>query len=503
MPQIASWWCGQEKERKHVLENIKDFVVKPIDITNRENIYFCEFLNDVEIADLKKQILAKPYRFVAQEKISFSTAPNLTKEHLEPRKVVCRTFAVAKENSYSIMPGGLVRVAAERKELRVSNQKGGTSKDFWITNNNKKNNKKLQRYHWHHSTSNNLTGIENLPSNTAENLFWSGRYLARTLITARYIRMVLNQMSNSEFNKRESDSESLHILYKSITHLTSIFPGFTGKNEEKALEDPLKEIAIVLFDKTKVGSLAHALSSFNNSYYSLRNLWSKDMWRVYDMLQKIWQDFDEKNHQNAQKIIKLLDTVITKLIAFIGLIEESILVDQGLLLYFIGLQMELATMCIDKSRALLAISYEEDVEYEILESLLNSHESLNIYRYSFKSYLNVENVVNLILLDKSYSRSLKYQLNRIKRDIFKLPKRNEDAELTSLQKAITEACDLINNAKAIDLIKVDENEITRKNLENSLASLSDKIHDTSMSLTDMYFNHSDEQKQLVDQNYML
>ena len=503
LPQIASWWCGQEKERKHVLENIKDLVVKPIDITNRENIYFCEFLSDVEIATLKKQILAKPYRFVAQEKISFSTAPNLTKEHLEPRKVVCRTFAIAKNETYSIMPGGLVRVAAERKDMRVSNQKGGTSKDFWVTNNHKKINKKLHRYHWHHSTSNNLTGIENLPSNTAENLFWSGRYLARTLITARYIRMVLNQMSNSEFNKRDSDSESLHILYKSITHLTSIFPGFTGKNEENALKDPLKEIAIVLFDKTKVGSLAHALSSFNNSYYSLRNLWSKDMWRVYDMLQKIWRDFEEKDHQNEKKIIKLLDTVITKLIAFIGLIEESILVDQGLLLYFIGLQMELATMCIDKSRALLAISYEEDVEYEILESLLNSHESLNIYRYSFKSYLNVENVVNLILLDKSYSRSLKYQLNRIKRDVFKLPKRNENALLTSVQKAITEACDLIENAKATGLIKVDKNEVTRKNLESLLATLSDKIHDTSMSLTDMYFNHSDEQKQLVDQNYTL
>ncbi|WP_339881638.1 circularly permuted type 2 ATP-grasp protein [Polaribacter vadi] len=503
LPQIASWWCGQEKERKHVLENIKDLVVKPIDITNRENIYFCEFLNDVEIADLKKQILAKPYRFVAQEKISFSTAPNLTKEHLEPRKVVCRTFAIAKENSYSIMPGGLVRVAAERKELRVSNQKGGTSKDFWVTNNHKKINKKLQRYHWHHSTSNNLTGIENLPSNTAENLFWSGRYLARTLITARYIRMVLNQMSNSEFSKRDSDSESLHILYKSITHLTSIFPGFTGKNEEKALEDPLKEIAIVLFDKNKVGSLAHALSSFNNSYYSLRNLWSKDMWRVYDMLQKIWQNFDEKDYKNTKKIIKLLDSVITKLIAFIGLIEESILVDQGLLLYFIGFQMELATMCIDKSRALLTISYEEDIEYEILESLLNSHESLNIYRYSFKSYLNVENVVNLILLDKSYSRSLKYQLNRIKKDVFKLPKRNEGTALSTLQKAITEACDLIKDAKATHLIKIDEHEVTRKNLENLLASLSDKIHDTSMSLTDMYFNHSDEQKQLVEQNYTL
>lgn len=503
LPQIASWWCGQEKERKYVLENIKKLVVKPIDNTHREHIYFCEFLNDAEIADLKKEILAKPYRYVAQEKISFSTAPNLTKEHLEPRKVMCRTFAVAKENSYSIMPGGLVRVAAEREALRVSNQKGGTSKDFWVTNSPNKSFKKRQRYHWHHSTTNNLTGIGNIPSNTAENLFWSGRYLARTLVTARYIRMVLNQMTNSEFHKRESESESLHILYQSITHLTSIFPGFTGKNKEEALKDPLKEIAKVLFDKTQIGSLAHALSSFNNSYYSLRNLWSKDMWRVYDMLQKLWRDFDKKDHHNIPKITKLLDTVITKLIAFIGLIEESILVEQGLLLYFIGLQMEQAVMCIDKSRALLTISYEEDVEYEILESLLNSHESLNIYRYSFRSYLNVENVVNLILLDPSYSRSLKYQLNRIRKDVSKLPNRNNDEELTSVQKSILDACNLIDNVQVTHLVKVDKDSFTREHLENLLSSLSDIIHNTSMSLTDMYFNHSDEQKQLIDQNYTL
>ena len=503
LPQIASWWCGQEKERKYVLENIKKLVVKPIDNTHRENIYFCEYLNDQEIEALKNQILAKPYHYVAQEKISFSTAPNFTKHNLEPRKVMCRTFSVANNNSYSVMPGGLVRVAAEREELRVSNQKGGTSKDFWITNNEDSLSKKRKRYHWHHSTSNTLSGIDNLPSNTAENLFWSGRYLARTLVTARYVRMVLNEISSTEFNKRDSDSESLHILYRSVTHLTSIFPGFTGKNKEEALKNPLKEIATVLFDKDKIGSLAHSLSSFKNAYYSLRNLWSKDMWRVYDMLQKEWESFEE-DYTNVQKVIKLLDAIITKLIAFIALIEESILVEQGLLLYFIGLQMEQAIMTIDKTRALLTISYDEDVEYEILESLLDSHESLNIYRYSFKSYLNFENVINLILLDKSYSRSLKYQLNRIKKDIFRLPKRTGDTEeFTAIQESITKACQLIENATADQFSKVDKDAFTRRELDEYLASLSDLIHSTSMSLTDIYFNHSDKQIQLIKQNYTL
>lgn len=503
LPQIASWWCGQKKERDFVLENLKRFVVKPIDLTNRESIHFCEFLNKEELEELKAEILAKPYRFVAQEKIYFSTAPNFTNGYLEPRKVMCRTFSVAKGDSYSVMPGGLSRVAGERENVRVSNQRGGTSKDFWVTKTNDvEEEKNTQRYNWSHSSSHTMVGIDNLPSNTAENLFWSGRYLARTLVTARYIRMILNQMNGTKFTNRESDTQALHVLFQSVTHITSIFPGFTGKNKEKAFENPLKEIATVLFDKTTVGSVAHSISSFNNSYYSLRNLWSRDMWRVFDSLQKSWNNFDPENKHNSQKIIKLLDSIITKLIAFMGLIEESILVDQGLLLYFIGLQIELATMNIEKSRALLVIKYEEDVEYDILDALLNSNESLNIYRYSFKSYLDIENVVNLALLDNCYSRSLKYQLKRIKKDIYKLPAENINGKSKKSIKIILNACNLIDSVNAKDLLILNNDSVTRNNLEKLLANLSDMLHNITMSITDTYFNHSDQQNQLVEQNHL-
>ncbi|UAM99410.1 circularly permuted type 2 ATP-grasp protein [Polaribacter litorisediminis] len=499
LPQIASWWCGQEKERNFVLENLEKFVVKPIDRTNREHIYFCEVMSKKELTALKKQILSRPYHYVAQEKISFSTAPNFHNNSLEPRKVVCRTFSVAKKDAYSVMPGGLVRVASEKEELRVSNQRGGTSKDFWITNSDSQEQSYNKRFHWHPSTSNSFSSIENLPSNIAENLFWSGRYLARTLVTARYTRMVLNKMVDVQFSKLDADAKSLDILFQSITHLTSVFPGFTGENKKKALKDPLTEISIILFDNNKVGSLANSISSFSNSYYSLRNLWSKDMWRVFESMRKEWNDFKPENRKKIKSLVKLLDSIITKLIAFIGLIEESILVEQGLLLYFIGLQMEFSMMTIDKSRALLVVKHEEDVEYEILESLLDSHESLNIYRYSFKSYLNLENTINLILLDKSYARSLKYQLNRIKKDISKLPEKNIPIELTNSYLQISKACDLIENTNSLKLVSTRNEQYTRANLDTLLADLSSLIHDTTVSITDTYFNHSDQQRQLVHQ----
>ena len=99
LPQIASWWCGQEKERNFVLDNISKLVIKRIDRTNRESIYFVELMSAEALDELKKVILERPYRFVAQERINFSTAPNFTNDKLAPRNVVARAFCIASKKT--------------------------------------------------------------------------------------------------------------------------------------------------------------------------------------------------------------------------------------------------------------------------------------------------------------------------------------------------------------------------------------------------------------------
>ena len=500
LPQIASWWCGQEKERNYVLNNLTNLVVKRIDRSNRESIYFCEFLKANQLENLKKEILSNPYSFVAQEKISFSTAPDFVKDKLEPRKVMCRLFSIAKNDEYSVMPGGLVRVAPERENLFVSNQRGGVSKDFWIVADEPQTN--IQNYSWDNTCRISVSGINDLPSNTAENLYWSGRYLGRALVTARFLRTVLNKMSNEQYNKNKTQSESLLALFQSVTNITSTFPGFIGEEGEEALKDPLKEIVSLMIDKDVMGSFAQTLSSFNNSYYSLRNLWSKDMWRVFDGIQKIWTRFEKEDDKTTTPaLIKVLDRIITRLIAFMGLIEESILVEQGLLLYFIGLQTEQATMNIAKCRSLLVVNYKQQPQYEILEAILTSHESLNIYRYSYRSYLSIENVINLILLDKEYPKSLAYQLRRIQKDIDRLPHSEVTGKATDCQKYISEANFKISSLNIEALLELDVEGVIRQNLDDALSELSDLLHETSLAVSDTYFNHAYQQKQLVNQNF--
>ncbi|WP_372755144.1 circularly permuted type 2 ATP-grasp protein [Mariniflexile sp.] len=502
LPQIASWWCGQEKERNYVLNNLPNLVVKRIDRSNRENIFFCEFLKPDQLEKLKNEILSNPFVFVAQDRITFSTAPDFVNGKLEPRKVLCRIFSVAKKNSYEVMPGGLVRVAAERENLFVSNQRGGVSKDFWVVSDEPQTS--IQNYAWDNTTKNSISGINDLPSNTAENLYWSGRYLGRALVTARFLRTVLNKMSTEQYNQKKPQSESLLLLLQSVTNITSTFPGFVGKEAEIALNNPLQEIVSLMLDKDRSGGFAQTLSSFNNSYYTLRNLWSKDMWRVFDGIQKIWKRFEEDDDKTSiPALTKVLDRIITRLIAFMGLIEESILVEQGLLLYFIGLQTEQAMMNIAKCRSLLVVNYKQQPQYEILESLLTSHESLNIYRYSYRSYLSIENVIHLILLDTEYPKSLTYQLRRIQKDIDRLPHSEINGKATLCQKFISVANTKIRSLNIESLLELDNDDILRQNLDDELAELSDLLHETSLAISDTYFNHSYQQKQLVNQNFPL
>jgi len=266
----------------------------------------------------------------------------------------------------------------------------------------------------------------------------------------------------------------------------------------------LKEIIAVVLDKNKQGSLANTMMMFSNSYYSIRNLWSSDMWRVFENIQKLWRSLENEKDVTVNKMIKTLNQLITRLIAFMGLIEESIMVEQGLLLYFIGLQLEQSMLTITKCRSLLVIKQSGQTEYEVLESLLSSHESLNIYRYSYRSFIRVEPVISLLLMDLKYPRSLTFLLGRLQKDIARLPHSKKSDTLMQYEKNVFEAFSSLRLANSEELAVVGgENTLIREDLDTLLEKLSDLLFETSQSISNTYFNHTYKQSQLVDQNFPL
>lgn len=501
LPQIATWWCGQEKEKKYVLEHLPDLIVKKIDPSNSDSIFFGETMSSIELNKLKQEISDRPYRFVGQSKLTLSTSPTLINQQLEPRRSVWRTYSIANDEGYYVMPGGLVRVAAEKGGIVVSNQKGGTSKDIWITTNaEEKSQIQVTR---RPKLNAHISGLDNLPSQTAENLYWTGRYVSRTLVTTRFIRMVLKQLTLIQSNERMPNSQSIRLLCKAVTHLTATYPGFIDIQYDEINKNIISELLSVILDKDRNGSLSSTFSMLTNSYYSIRNLWSGDMWRVFDRIEKIWKDLHDDPEINIKKIIQALDQLITRLIAFMGLVEESILIEQGLLLYYIGHQLEQSMLSISKCRSLLVVKQNDQVEYEILESIVTSQESLNIYRYSYKTYFTIENVLDLILLDLKYPRSLAYQLNRLNKDLSILPQSKVSHEITNYEKYVFAAYSKVRLATSAELVSTNYDSLIRFNLDNLLSDLSNLLVNTSGTIINTYFNHTFVQNQLINSNYTI
>ena len=73
-----------------------------------------------------------PLQFAAQEYVAGAQTPTWHQGQIQPRASVLRTFAVASESSYSVMPGGLTRVNLDPDKKIISNQRGSVSKDTWV-----------------------------------------------------------------------------------------------------------------------------------------------------------------------------------------------------------------------------------------------------------------------------------------------------------------------------------------------------------------------------------
>ena len=484
LPQIATWWCGQEKELDFVLGNIRNLIIKRIDRTDNIEIHFTQKLNDSDLNNLIEKIKEHPHYYVGQEIIDFSTTPSFTKGKIEPRNTVIRSFAYLHENEYHVMPGGLIRVSPTKDSLVVSNQKGGTSKDLWILgedenfigNNIFKNRSFID------------SRLENISTKRAENLFWLGRYLTRAIITARMVRFNLKNMLNLTRYDNTNSKKTNNILNIALTHLTMTYPGFLdGKSVLQ-----LREIISIIRDKNRVGTLSFTLSMLSNSNTNVKNLLTMEAWRIYEKLQKEWSSYSKREIYSNKEHINELDKLLIYLMAYKELIDESIFKEQGLILYDIGSKIEISQLLISKLRSLLTIKLDKLIEYDILDSMLNSYESYNSYRAYYKSSLALENVLDFLIFNTKYPKSLIYIINQLLADLRELPKNGNTSHLSNFEEPVFKVFSMITLTTTKKLLETNEDDYVYKNLDEFLSNLSDLLTKTSEELTKTYFSHYNE-----------
>lgn len=494
LSSIASWWCGQEKERNFVLENLPTLVIKKIHKgINASTSIDGASLSTAALQQLREQIKAQPYLYVGQEKLAISSTPSLVDASIQPRNGFFRTFLVGGADGYTAMPGGLTRTAKEENKFVISNQLGSISKDTWVI---APEPGEASQYRIN-TVEARMAEKGDLTSRTAENLFWVGRNAERVLANARFIRNVLQ--SSTEGNRHhQNELEAERYLLEAITHCTATYPGFADEDKnavEQKFKHPWIELKDVLFDENKPGSLIYNFRFFCRGVYSERDHWSTDTWRVIWNMEK---DMEENSLRtiNHIKAITVLDNLITSLVAFIGLNRESISREQGWVMLDTGRKLEQSLMLISMLRHTMVQRYDDSVSYSLYEALLKSNEALVNYRYKYRRSLQHLLVLELMLQDVNNPRSLIYQLDRLKVYLSSLPKTNRHSSLLLHEKLILEAHTLLRLVDKEQFMVLDEKKEYYSGLDAFLEKLYNLLCDITPALSKTYFKHYRRQKQL-------
>ncbi len=131
LPNIPTYLLGKPSECSYALDHLGELVVKAVGESGGYGMLIGPHSTAAEREEFRQRILANPRNYIAQPTLALSRAPSFLGDRVEARHVDLRPYVLCGEQ-YTLVPGGLTRVALRRGSLVVNSSQGGGSKDTWV-----------------------------------------------------------------------------------------------------------------------------------------------------------------------------------------------------------------------------------------------------------------------------------------------------------------------------------------------------------------------------------
>ncbi|MEO6395543.1 MAG: circularly permuted type 2 ATP-grasp protein [Devosia sp.] len=420
LPSIATWWCGQDAERDHVIAHLDRMMVGPafsttLPIDDHQSTALGATLDPAARAALIERLREEGSAFVGQEPVRLSTAPVYVGGRLEPRPITLRVYAARTAKGWSIMPGGFARVGSTPDTTAIAMQRGGQAADVWVVSH-----KQVERISLLPQDGEKL--IRNsagaLPSRAADNLIWLGRYAERCEAHVRILRAYNARLA-------EVSNPDLPILTDTRIYLESI-----GVDAQSALPQ---------------GLLA-AIDSAVHSASQIRDRFSPDGWLALADLRKTARNFAARV-QPGDDATRAMTVLLRKLAGFSGLVHENMYRFAGWRFLEIGRRLERGIQIAGITRWLT----RTDAPDSALDMLLEIGDSVMTHRRRYNVAAGPNSYVDLLVLDPLNPRSVLFQVAELREQIEKLPGGIEDGQLSTTAKAVLELHTSLRTAEPEDM----------------------------------------------------
>lgn len=416
LPSVGTWWCGETAAMNYVRANLDDLVIKSVQGISDFAPIFGQDLNSEARHALLEKIEASPDKFVAQEWVRLSQAPVLNRGpgglQLDARSIGLRAYAVSTDQGYEVMSGGLTRVESHRDARIVSMQRGGASKDTWILQSGVSDDLHL------HTSNNDAaapvihTGV---PSRVAENLFWMGRYTERAEGIARLLRLTISERLH--YASRHGVA-ALHQLAWSY----GLFILPQGCNDPAQVT--VEYLISCAANPSHLQGLSQTLQELGRVGFSLRDRISHDHWRA---MNRLVNDQAMSPNLTLGPTLVWLDRAVAGLATLSGFSLDAMNRDAGWRFLSLGRRIErlqLLAKALDVVvQQLLQANAQDTASNEInhpLDWLLDLTDSSGSFRSQTTGIASWRAMRNIVLLDATNPRSLRFQVEGIQQALQRL-----------------------------------------------------------------------------------
>ncbi|MHA6262432.1 circularly permuted type 2 ATP-grasp protein [Arenibacterium sp. CAU 1754] len=406
LPNIATWWCGQDSQRDHVIANSARMVVGDAFSTvplmaDPHTTAFGDLGDGPHAQQLADLLKSNGHRLVGQEAVTLSTTPVWEDNRLVARPMCIRISMGRTEEGWAVMPGGYARISAGDDAKALAMQRGGKVADVWVKSQRQVKTPTLLSVS-KTAVTRSLTHAL-LPSRAADNLFWVGRYVERSEQNMRIFRAYFARISDGA-----DHSETMPAFIRK--HLM----GGTAPNASAMAARFGEPLGLALQSASRISDRFSP-----DGMMALRGL-------VTDAKAL------DAQHVPLEDTTVQISRLLRQVAGFAGLVHENMYRSDGWRFLSLGISLErAANMC-----ELLAACLSAEPSSGALDLALEVGDSIVSHRTRFQIAASAESVIDLLALDPSNPRAVRYHITRSKDHIANLPTQHEDHYMSHVARQV-------------------------------------------------------------------
>jgi uncharacterized alpha-E superfamily protein len=308
-------------------------------------------------------------------------------------------------------------------------------------------------------------------SRVADSLYWMSRYMERTDGILRMLKI-----------NYASSQDDLHDF--SWAPVLEIFTYLEDAQHNEIGNDSRTVLQYMVTDKENPNSVYNIVTKARENARSVQDHITKELWQCLNDFYHTVRDEHLIDWLDRDDPVSVLDILIKQGLLYYGTIDITMSRGNGYAFINLGKFIERATQSAD----ILDVKFS-DVNYEITSAdttywkyLLMSISGYELYLKTYRSGFEAKNVVELIVLNRDFPRSILYSINQLMRYFIRLRSDRNEESYNKIEFLIGKLKSKINYSTTESILK--------QGLHEYLAEVKTDLNEIGVALNQNYFAYT-------------